>query len=114
MKPVVAKIEPVAEDAIFQIKVVQLRGTCVSVILLAFCWIRYAEVGSVRIEWTFAELKLIQMRVPSVIRLEDGFMKLFERLIAADLNHAADDLVGELLTGGTTRQEDRNDIQVSR
>jgi hypothetical protein len=36
---------------------------------------------------------------PTVVRLEDGVMQLFERLVAADFDHAADFLIGELLTG---------------
>src|SRR5207244_2523694 len=70
-------------------------------------------VGSLRIERTFAELKLVQMFLPTVVRLEYGVMELLERLVAADFNHAADCLAGKLFADGPTRQVDRHDVQVS-
>jgi hypothetical protein len=44
--------------------------------------------------------------VPTIIRLEDGVMKLRERLVTADFNRPANHLVGELLAHGPARQED--------
>ena len=41
-------------------------------------------------------------------------MQLFECLVAADFDHAADFLVGELLADRPAQQEDRDDVQVRR
>src|SRR5262249_409436 len=76
--------------------------------------IRNPVVESVWIERPFAELKLVQMLIPAIIRLEGGVMELRESLVAADFNRAANHLVGELLAGGPTGQEERKHVQLCR
>ena len=100
MVPVVAEIEPVTEGAMqLQIQVVELCRACIPMSFLMFPRNGNAVVGSVGIVRTLAELKFISMVIGTVICLEDSLVQLFQRLVAADFNHAADLLVGELLAG---------------
>ena len=45
------------------------------------------------------------MVTETAVRLEDSVMELFERLVAADFDHAADFLVGEFLTRRPRQQK---------
>src|SRR6185369_623235 len=108
MIPVVAEVEPVTEDTLrLQAQIVKPGRACISRTFLPWRPIGNPVVGAVRIERTFAELKLVGMLVPAVIRLEDGIMEQLQRLVAADFNYTADLLVGELLAGRPSSQEDR-------
>src|SRR5438105_1768021 len=115
MKPFVAEVEQVTEDAIrLQIEVVQRGRARVSVPFLAFLRIGNAVVGSVGIERTLAELESIKVLIGPVERLEDDLVQLFERLVAADFDVAAALLVGEFLTDRPSRRKDRYDVQIRR
>src|SRR5262249_51958978 len=85
MKPVVAQVEPVTEHALRrQAQVIQLGRACVSRPLLPGRPVGNPVVGPFRVEGPFAELKLVQMLLPAVIRLENGLMEVLKRLVAAD------------------------------
>lgn len=103
MEPVIAEVKPVAKRPVqLQLQVVQRSGARVA---LAFpvlpVW--NSVIGTVRVERPAAELEFVQMFVPAIVGPEDGFLELLERLVAADLDDAADLLVSKLLSHGPTR-----------
>jgi len=54
-----------------------------------------------------AELKFVQVMIIAIKSVEDGIMKVFERLLATNLDGSGDDLVllGKLFSDGTAGYE---------
>src|SRR4051794_8954301 len=110
MKPIVAEVEPVAEDATFcQLEIVQFGGASVVISVL----VANSIIRPLRVEWAFAELELVHVLFVTVEGVEDRVMELFEALVTADLDDAAYRFAGEFLVDRAAQEIDRQHVKIS-